>query len=58
MNFKLAAGGGGPAVMRTSMALQRMPSYRYYFVVLSKAAGRYEYLDKKLTSIHLHRSHA
>ena len=38
------------------MVLLPMPSYRYYFIVLSKAAGRYEYLDKKLASIHLHRS--
>ena len=56
VDFRLAAGGGGPAVMQGSMSLQRMPSYRYYFVVLSQAAGRYEYLDKKLASIHLHRS--
>ena len=55
VNFKLAAGGGGPAVIERFMILDRMPSYRYYFVVLSQAAGRYEYLDKKLASIHLHR---
>ena len=53
MNFKLALGGGGPAAVERSMLLERMPSYLYYFVVLSKAAGRYEYLDKKLASIHL-----
>ena len=57
VNFKLAAGGGGPAVHGdASWRCTRMPSYRYYFVVLSQAAGRYEYLDKKLASIHLHRS--
>ena len=56
VNFKLTAGGGGPAVIERSMLLQRMPSYRYYFIVLSRAAGRYEYLDKKLASIRLHRS--
>lgn len=56
VNFKLTAGGGGSAVLEPSMALQRMPSYRYWFVVLTSAAGRYEYLDKKLDSIHLHRS--
>ena len=48
VNFKLAAGGGGPTATDRSMLLRRMPSYRYYFVVLSQAAGRYEYLDKKL----------
>ena len=39
VNFKLAAGGGGSAVMEQFMALQRMPSYRYCFVVLS-SSGR------------------
>ena len=40
--------------MENSIPLyHRMPSYCYYFVVLSPAAGRYEYLDKKLESIHL-----
>ncbi len=55
VNFKLLAGGGGP-VLAPSMGLTRMPSYRYYFVVLSKAASRYEYLDKRLDSIHVRRS--
>jgi len=58
VNFKLAAGDGGPAAIERSMLLQRMPSYRYYFIVLSQVASRYEYLDKKLVSIHLHRSKA
>ena len=47
VNFKLAASGGGPAAIETSMGLLRMPSYRYHFVVLSQAASRYAYLDKK-----------
>ena len=54
VNFKLAAGGGGPAVIDTSMVLSRMPSYQYFFVVLSQPASRYEYLDKRLASIHQH----
>ena len=54
VDFKLAASGGGPAAIQRSMSLTRMPSYRYYFVVLSKAASRYEYLDKRLDSIRLH----
>ena len=56
VDFKLAAGRGGPVVFPARMGLEPMPSYRYYFVVLSQAAGRYEYLDKKLASIHLHRA--
>jgi len=55
MNLRLEAGGGFTAV-QGSLLLRRMPSYQYHFIVLSKAAGRYEYLDKKLASIHLHRS--
>jgi len=58
VNLKLATGRGGLAVIERSMLLQSMPSYCYYFVVLSQAASRYEYLDKKLASIHLHRSKA
>ena len=53
VNFKLAASGGGPMVLERSIGLHCMPSYRYFFVVLSKVAGRYEYLDKKLASVHL-----
>ncbi len=55
VNFRLTAGGGGPAAIERFMVLDHMPSYRYYFVVLSQRAGRYEYLDKKLPSIHVHR---
>ncbi len=54
VNFKLAA-GGGPAVLEKSMGLLPMRSYQYYFVVLSRPASRYEYLEKKLPSIHRHR---
>jgi hypothetical protein len=58
VNFKLSAGGGGPVAIEQSMRLWPMPSYRYYFIVLSQVAGRYGYLDKdqKLTSIHPRRS--
>ena len=56
VDFKLAGGGGGPAVIERSMMLSRMPSYRYYFVVLSHTASRYEYLDRRLASIRLQRS--
>ena len=52
VNFRLAA-AGGPSVLERSMGLSLMPSYRYFFVVLSQAAGRYEYLDKKLASMRL-----
>jgi hypothetical protein len=55
-SFKLAA--GGRAMIERSMLLARMPSYRYFFIVLSKSAGRYEYLDKKLASIRERRSQA
>jgi hypothetical protein len=51
VNFKLVM-GGGPAAIEQFMPLLRMPSYQYYFVVLSQAVGRYEYLGKKLASIH------
>ena len=37
------------------MNLSPMPSYRYYFVVLSRTAGRYEYLEKRVASIRPHR---
>ncbi len=50
--FKLAA-GSGPAVIETTCSPSRMPSYRYYFVILSQAVGRYDYVDKKLGSTHL-----
>ena len=35
VNFKVAAAGGGPAVLEKSMGLLPMRSYQYYFVVLS-----------------------
>ena len=50
-NFKLLPAGGGPAAIERSMPLTPMPSYRYFFVVLSQAAGRYDYLDKRVASI-------
>ena len=56
VNFKLAGAGGGPAAIERFMVLDRMPSFRYFFVVLSGATGRYEYLTKKVASIHLSRS--
>lgn len=55
-NCTLAAGRGGSAVIQRSMALHRMPSYQYFFIVLAKATGRYDYLEKKLDSIRMKRS--
>jgi hypothetical protein len=50
VSFKLTA-GGGPAMIERGLTLTHMPSYCYFFVVLSKPAGRYDYLGKKLPSI-------
>ncbi len=46
VSLKLSAGGGA-VVLQNSVGFTAMPSYRYFFVVLSNAAGRYEYLNKK-----------
>jgi hypothetical protein len=54
MNFKLATAGGATAIER-SMMFSPMPSYRYFFIVLSKGS-RFDYLNKRLDSIRLHRS--
>jgi hypothetical protein len=56
VNLRLVAGSGGPTVLPDSLTLHRMPSYQYFFIVLSQKAGRYGYLDKSLDSIHLHPS--
>jgi hypothetical protein len=52
VNIRLTAGRGGPGIFDQILSLRRMPSYQYFFVVLAQPADRYEYLDKKLLSIH------
>ncbi len=52
VNFKLATTNGVAAIDQ-SMMLRAMPSYQYFFVVLSRG-GRFGYLNDRLDSIRLH----
>jgi len=51
VNLKLDAGGGGMTAIQGTMFLHRMHSFQYFFIVLSKAPSRFDYL-KTITSIH------
>lgn len=55
VNFRLTTAGGGATAIEQSMILTSMPSYRYFFVLLSRGS-RFEYVDKRLDSVRLHRS--
>ena len=52
VNFKLATAGGA-AIIERPLTLKAMPSFRYFFVVLSKGS-RFAYLNDRLDSIRLH----
>ncbi len=56
VNLRLATAGGATA-FEGSLTLKPMPSYQYFFVVLSKGS-RFDYLNKRLDSIRLHRPRA
>jgi hypothetical protein len=57
VNFRLTAPGGGATAIEQSLILKPMPSYQYFFIVLSKGS-RFDYLNKRLDSIRLHRLRA
>ncbi len=52
VNFKLATASGATIIERP-LSLKAMPSFRYFFVVLSKGS-RFAYLNDRLDSIRLH----
>ena len=54
VNIRLTTAGGGATANEQLLDLTPMPSYQYFFVVLSKGS-RFEYLNKRLDSIRLHR---
>jgi hypothetical protein len=55
VNFRLASTGGGVTAIEGSFILKPMPSYEYFFIVLSKGS-RFDYLNKRLDSIRPHRT--
>jgi hypothetical protein len=54
VNFRLVTTGGGATAIEQPLILKAMPSYEYFFVVLSKGT-RFDYLNKRLDSIRPHR---
>jgi hypothetical protein len=55
VNFRLTSAGGGATAIEQQLPIRGMPSYEYFFVVLSKGS-RFDYLSKRLDSIRLHRA--
>ena len=54
ISVRLSTAGGGATATEQSLSLTAMHSFQYFFVVLSKGS-RFDYLNKRLDSIRLHR---